>query len=77
MKQNKIHVCFSTLGWMEFRLCPVNNPTQRATQACLDRNVLTVVDAHGNPQTSQYGSTKVEVSIVFVTVDASERCKLK
>ena len=50
-------------GWMEFRLCAVNNPTVRATQQCLDRNVLSVVDANGNPQTSQHGPTKTPVNI--------------
>lgn len=29
-------------GWMEFRLCPVNDPKTRATPECLDRNLLTV-----------------------------------
>ena len=53
---------FSILtGWIEFRLCPVNNPNVRATQQCLDRNVLSVVDVNGNPQTSEYGSTRTPV----------------
>ena len=50
-----------SIGWIEFRICPVNNPTVRATQQCLDRYVLPLVDVNGNPQTSEYGSTKTPV----------------
>ncbi|XP_063399680.1 uncharacterized protein LOC134684322 [Mytilus trossulus] len=36
----KVQVTATHLGYFEFRLCPVNNPRQPATQACLDRYVL-------------------------------------
>lgn len=31
------------LGFMEFRLCPVNNAKIEASQECLDKNLLKVV----------------------------------
>ncbi|CAG2226629.1 unnamed protein product [Mytilus edulis] len=38
--QVKVQITATHRGYFEFRLCPVNNPRQTATQACLDRNVL-------------------------------------
>ncbi len=49
-------------GWMEFKLCPVNNPSVKANQACFDRYVLPIVDQNGNPRISQYGATRTPVS---------------
>lgn len=34
------------MGYFEFRLCPVNNPRQKVTQACLDRHLLNIA-GHG------------------------------
>jgi hypothetical protein len=31
------------LGYMEFKLCPVNNPNIEATQECLERNILEII----------------------------------
>ncbi len=47
---------------MEFRLCPVESATTRATQTCLDRRVLRVVTESGAPVRSRYGFTKAEVT---------------
>ena len=32
---------------MQFRLCPVNNKLKKATQRCLDQNILQLVDSNG------------------------------
>ena len=34
------------MGYFEFRLCPVNNPRVKVTQACLDQHLLNIV-GHG------------------------------
>ncbi|KAK2176358.1 hypothetical protein NP493_667g01018 [Ridgeia piscesae] len=34
-------------GYFEFRLCPVNNKRKRATQSCLDKHLLKVVNGNG------------------------------
>jgi len=43
MDQNipiKVEVTANHLGWFQFRLCPNNNPTKRATPACFEQYLL-------------------------------------
>ena len=41
-----VEITANHLGWFEFRLCPVNNPTIRASDSCLDKHLLDIV-GHG------------------------------
>jgi len=43
-----IELTTNHLGWFEFRLCPVNDPTVLVTQECLDENLLELADGSGN-----------------------------
>ena len=43
----KIELTANHQGFMEFRLCPQNNPLVPASQACLDRHLLERVDGAG------------------------------
>ena len=41
--ENNIKLTANHLGYMEFRLCPVNNPKIEATHECLNKNVLEII----------------------------------
>lgn len=53
-------------GYFEFRLCPVNDPTKRVTQACLNRHVLNII-GHGTRYfiTSKQGSVTLETAVML------------
>lgn len=44
-------------GYIQFRLCPHNDPTTPADQACFDQNLLEVLELNGAP----FSGTKVPV----------------
>lgn len=60
----RIELTANHRGYFEFRLCPVNDPRQDATQECLDRHVLQRADrpdrgvegegGEGEPHASRY-----------------------
>ncbi|XP_013418916.1 uncharacterized protein LOC106179736 [Lingula anatina] len=43
----EVYLTAAHKGWFEFRLCPHNNPSIPATQACLDRYLLQRADGSG------------------------------
>lgn len=65
-------------GYFEFRLCPVNDPTIRATQACLDRYLLNIV-GHGTRYfiERQGASIYVELAVMLPPNLQCSQCVLQ
>merc|ERR1712141_176516 len=51
-----VDITANHLGWIEFKLCPWNNPTVPITQECLDKYPLQIVDS--KPKSKQTDKTK-------------------
>lgn len=66
------------MGYFEFRLCPVNDPHKKATQACLDRHLLNVV-GHGTRYfiTRQGGSIFIELAVMLPPNLQCSQCVLQ
>ncbi|GFR79409.1 cell wall integrity and stress response component 4-like [Elysia marginata] len=66
-------------GFFEFKLCPVNDASVKATQACLDQHVLSLADGSGTRYgiTSAMGSRDMTVALVLPADVTCTQCVLQ
>ncbi|XP_046555463.1 uncharacterized protein LOC124264736 [Haliotis rubra] len=65
------------LGWFEFRLCPVNDMKVRATQACLDSNLLALADGSGTRYPIGSASKRYHVDVILPSKVSCSQCVLQ
>ncbi|XP_013390934.1 uncharacterized protein LOC106159259 [Lingula anatina] len=64
-------------GWMEFRLCPNNNPKVPVTQDCLDKYVLRNADGSGTKTLLNHGSGKYVMKYILPDGLSCSQCVLQ
>ncbi|GFR79420.1 cell wall integrity and stress response component 4-like [Elysia marginata] len=66
-------------GFFEFKLCPVNDASVKATQVCLDQHVLSLADGSGTRYgiTTAMGSRDMTVALVLPADVTCTQCVLQ
>ncbi|XP_067686943.1 uncharacterized protein [Haliotis asinina] len=72
-----VEITANHLGWFEFRLCPVNDMKVRATQECLDRNLLALADGSGTRYPIGSASKRYHVDVILPSDVSCSQCVLQ